>query len=317
MALFQTVKELQAFLPVSNSFAPEGILDSVEIALQQKIAPIISAAQVQASVYDYQNIQDPVFLKNLKRAAAHFAFVQALPFLAVQVNNTGVQKFKNATTLPAAPEDLERLRLSSLDTAWTCVDLLLQIMENNPSEPRYTFYRTSVNYTRSEQSFIKLPEDFSRYEFIGANYRVFARLRPSIKFIEETEIYPVLTDSFATYLLANRSTPANQILLNRYVKPALCKLALADALPGLANTFGYDSVLTFANTTANYAKGYKTSEHERIVAWQNQLADAGMKTLSEVRPFIEINDHLYPDGPQPKPTPKLDPYKYEKTNTFF
>lgn len=318
MALFQTIDEIQEFIPVSNNFDAEALAPFIDRAISAYIAPCISAAQVKASTEDYVDIQDPAFLRILKRAVVTFAFLDNLPFAAVTIDASGIQRASTQNQKPASPEDIERIRLKCLQIGWDSVEQLLHIMETNPADTKYTFWRTSPEYTLANELFLVSAADFNRYADIGARRRVFARIRPSIKMVEENDLIPLLTESFAASVRANRNTTPNRVLLDKYIKPAVACLALADALPGLALAFGYDSILTFDNTGANYAKGRKTADRELLDAWAEKLQKRGAEALAKILPFLAEYPDDYPGSPQSSQAvrPRVDRSKFEH-RTFF
>lgn len=295
-----TTEEIQKYLPVSNSFVPDSFDSWLNEARQQFIYPAISKDQYSA-IIAMPTSYDADVVDQLNRALICFAYELFLPTHIVQISNIGVTEHTSPDQKTAKPENVEYLRKLLLNTAHENLKRVLVHFEKNESS--YLLWVASDEYTIFNDLLIKTTDEFDRLLSIRGSRRVFKMLEPSIRLIQNTDFTERLGLALFNDLLTN-TTPNATYLLTKFLKPALARLAFADALPNMMVVLDkYDTITWFDNSANNYAKSYKNVTPSAIEFLIEKYKKQGNELLCKATDYISSNASAFPLYPIFVPTP--------------
>ena len=170
--MFTNIQEIKQYTNVSNRLDFELLKTYIEEALRVKVYPYVSKTIVSEASGDT--------LELLKKAVANYAIAYAIPFLKVNLSNTGGNYYTDDKMEKSPWWDLRDLRLSSIamgDRALNnCIELLI----------------TEGKLQRSN-GIISTVNDFEKYYSLNSSWEVFTKLQPIIQWVWESMLAPQLS----------------------------------------------------------------------------------------------------------------------------
>lgn len=288
--------EVQKYLGVSNTFNTDVFASWVDEAKQEHLYPALSKEQTEeilngtsATTYSVEIIDQT------KRALCHFAYAMYLPTHILQISNLGVTEHTSPDQRTAKPENVENLRKSLLDIANANIRRILDEFEKNPEG--YSLWKASDSYSIFEELLLPTTTAFGRYVNIRNSRRVFLLLVPSIRLVQEVIFGERIgADVLADMIASSEVKP--KYVLETYLKPALARLAIADALPNMSVVLGkYETVLWFDDSSNNYAKSYKNVPPSVIQMLVDLYKKQGEELLCKATAYISENAEAFPKYP--------------------
>lgn len=170
--MFTNIQELKQYTNVSNRLDFDLLKTYIEEALRVKVYPYVSKAIVSAAVGDT--------LELLKKSVANYAIAYAIPFLKVNLSNTGGNYYTDDKMEKSPWYDLRDLGLSAIaigDRALNnCIELLI----------------TEGKLQRSN-SIISTVNEFEKYYSLNSSWEVFTKLQPIMQWVWESMLAPQLS----------------------------------------------------------------------------------------------------------------------------
>ena len=170
--MFNSIQEIKRYTNVSNRLDFELLKTYIEEALRVKVYPYVSKAIVSAAVGDT--------LELLKKSVANYAVAYAIPFLKVNLSNTGGNYYTDDKMEKSPWYDLRDLGLSAIaigDRALNnCIELLI----------------TEGKLQRSN-SIISTVNEFEKYYSLNSSWEVFTKLQPIMQWVWESMLAPQLS----------------------------------------------------------------------------------------------------------------------------
>lgn len=170
--MFKSIQEIKQYTNVSNRLDFELLKTYIEEALRVKVYPYVSKTIVSEASGDT--------LELLKKAVANYAIAYAIPFLKVNLSNTGGNYYTDDKMEKSPWWDLRDLGLSSIamgDRALNnCIELLI----------------TEGKLQRSN-GIISTVNDFEKYYSLNSSWEVFTKLQPIIQWVWESMLAPQLS----------------------------------------------------------------------------------------------------------------------------
>ena len=170
--MFTNIQEIKQYTNVSNRLDFELLKTYIEEALRVKVYPYVSKTIVSEASGDT--------LELLKKAVANYAIAYAIPFLKVNLSNTGGNYYTDDKMEKSPWWDLRDLGLSSIamgDRALNnCIELLI----------------TEGKLQRSN-GIISTVNDFEKYYSLNSSWEVFTKLQPIIQWVWESMLAPQLS----------------------------------------------------------------------------------------------------------------------------
>ena len=170
--MFTDIKEIKQYTNVSNRLDFEILKTYIEEALRVKVYPYVPKSIVSVAVGDT--------LELLKKSVANYAVAYAIPFLKVNISNTGGNYYTDDKMEKSPWYDLRDLGLSAIaigDRALNnCIELLI----------------TEGKLQRSN-GIISTVNEFEKYYSLNSSWEVFTKLQPMMQWVWESMLAPQLS----------------------------------------------------------------------------------------------------------------------------
>lgn len=170
--MFNSIQEIKQYTNVSNRLDFELLKTYIEEALRVKVYPYISKTIVSEASGDT--------LELLKKSVANYAIAYAIPFLKVNLSNTGGNYYTDDKMEKSPWYDLRDLGLSAIaigDRALNnCIELL--IIEGK---------------LQRSNGIISTVNEFEKYYSLNSSWEVFTKLQPMMQWVWESMLSPQLS----------------------------------------------------------------------------------------------------------------------------
>ena len=305
-ALFKTIEEVAAVVPVMNSFDFDLVLPDIERAEQRFLIDIVGQAQYDNIYTPYQagtpalTTAQTNLLKKMRVPVAHLAYYFYAPKGNVTIGSSGIQQTHNeGSSKPAFQWAVDAMMKGYLDGGFDGLEALAEFLEANKAT--YTIWAGSTAYTRSKELFVNTTREFNdEFASLNNSRRLFMAMRHILKRHDNKTIKAVLgTTLFAEIKLqitAGTVTSANETLLT-YIRSALVNLTVMDAIPELGlkiDEFGITvSAPTTSSTTQNQSARQVANADQVNSLWKN-VKKVGEDYLAGLKDYLEANAATYP-----------------------
>ncbi|WP_454960419.1 DUF6712 family protein [Capnocytophaga leadbetteri] len=174
--MFANIQEIKQYTNVSNRLDFELLKTYIEEALRVKVYPYIPKAVV-TSLTSSSEVEE---LELLKKAVANYAVAYAIPFLKVNLSNTGGNYYNDDKTEKSPWWDLRDLGLSAIAMGDRALnDCITQLIEQGKL-PRTSGIIGSVN-------------EFEKFYSLNNSWEVFTKLQPLMQWMWESIVAPQVT----------------------------------------------------------------------------------------------------------------------------
>ena len=170
--MFTNIQEIKQYTNVSNRLDFELLKTYIEEALRVKVYPYIPKSTAETLSGDE--------LKLLKKVVANYAVAYAIPFLKVNLSNTGGNYYSDDKMEKSPWWDLRDLGLSSIAMGDRALnDCITQLIEQGKL-PRTSGIIGSVN-------------EFEKFYSLNSSWEVFTKLQSLIQWMWESVVAPQVT----------------------------------------------------------------------------------------------------------------------------
>ena len=170
--MFTNIQEIKQYTNVSNRLDFELLKTYIEEALRVKVYPYIPKSTAETLSGDE--------LELLKKAVANYAVAYAIPFLKVNLSNTGGNYYSDDKMEKSPWWDLRDLGLSSIAMGDRALnDCITQLIEQGKL-PRTSGIIGSVN-------------EFEKFYSLNSSWEVFTKLQSLIQWMWESVVAPQVT----------------------------------------------------------------------------------------------------------------------------
>lgn len=170
--MFTNIQEIKQYTNVSNRLDFDLLKTYIEEALRVKIYPYIPKSTADTLSGDA--------LELLKKAVANYAVAYAIPFLKVNLSNTGGNYYSDDKMEKSPWWDLRDLGLSSIAMGDRALnDCITQLIEQGKL-PRVSGIIGSVN-------------EFEKFYSLNSSWEVFTKLQSLIQWMWESVVAPQVT----------------------------------------------------------------------------------------------------------------------------
>lgn len=170
--MFNNIQELKQYTNVSNRLDFDLLKTYIEEALRVKVYPYIPKSTADTLSGDE--------LELLKKAVANYAVAYAIPFLKVNLSNTGGNYYSDDKMEKSPWWDLRDLGLSSIAMGDRALnDCITQLIEQGKL-PRTSGIIGSVN-------------EFEKFYSLNSSWEVFTKLQSLIQWMWESVVAPQVT----------------------------------------------------------------------------------------------------------------------------
>ncbi|MCO6367851.1 hypothetical protein GBO34_00800 [Roseivirga pacifica] len=335
--LFQSTAEFKKYVPVDAVTHFDSLSPFIEEAETLYIIPLLGDAMFATLEADYtDNDGTPATEANAKllpyvqRCLAYYAAYLSIDEMAVNSGDAGFQQNHGDDSSPAPKYAIDNLKISRFSKGDIHAEKLLQYLEKTASPTVLNDWYASSANTLAEGLILRSAEQASQYIDINNSRRMFLRLKPRIKEIEQNFIAQLIgasqADEIATQI-KNDSLKNNteNLALVAKLEPIIAKKALHDRLPFLRikiDDQGISIITTNDSTITKMAANDVQVENLRALLRENsEHNDAGyLADIEKLKKVIEDNIDDYPliensgaytakADPGPKRPPNIDPTK--------
>ncbi len=284
--LLKTINEIKAVLPIGVGNDFNRIKPHIENAENRYIKPLLGFDMYDALVtlYEEENSQTPdedeilrkELLEKIQFATIHLAFHIGFDFLNVSVTDAGFQRMETERTKGLFKYQEDAIKAFFAETGFNALDDVLTFLNLNIDS--FEEFKESENFSKFITSFLPNVKVIEEIPFnIHRSNLIFLALKPSIAYIEDTAIRPVLGETiFATVKaeMANDEIDVKVLKLLPYIRKPLIYLASAMLMEETGATL-YDKGLYFENNEdqqrAKVVKGPATEQRIAVLVNRNRL----------------------------------------------
>ena len=170
--MFTDIKEIKQYTNVSNRLDFELLKTYIEEALRVKVYPYVSKTIVSEASGET--------LELLKKAVANYAIAYAIPFLKVNLSNTGGNYYTDDKMEKSPWYDLRDLGLSSIAIADRALNNCIELLITEGKLQRSNGIISTVN-------------EFEKYYSLNSSWEVFTKLQPIMQWVWESMLAPQLS----------------------------------------------------------------------------------------------------------------------------
>lgn len=170
--MFTDIKEIKQYTNVSNRLDFELLKTYIEEALRVKVYPYVSKTIVSEASGET--------LELLKKAVANYAIAYAIPFLKVNLSNTGGNYYTDDRMEKSPWYDLRDLGLSSIAIADRALNNCIELLITEGKLQRSNGIISTVN-------------EFEKYYSLNSSWEVFTKLQPIMQWVWESMLSPQLS----------------------------------------------------------------------------------------------------------------------------
>lgn len=167
--MFTNIQELKQYTNVSNRLDFDLLKTYIEEALRVKVYPYIPKSTAETLSGDE--------LELLKKAVANYAVAYAIPFLKVNLSNTGGNYYTDDKMEKSPWWDLRDLGLSSIAMGDRALNDCISLLIGQGKLPRPNGIISSVN-------------EFEKFYSLNNSWEVFTKLQPLMQWMWESIIAP-------------------------------------------------------------------------------------------------------------------------------
>jgi hypothetical protein len=260
------------------------------------ILPLLGQAQYNGLLTNFNNnslsAAQSKLLIYVRRALVYYIFADNLQYLDMFISDTGTREASVDETYALPMWKFNKMLRSLAASADNFAEQLLEFLEANQSD--YPDWATEANpaYTFATELLINSGKALNLYLPLSSSRRVFLRLRPFLKRVEQNEVIntisQALLDAYKTAPEAERFQAINSWLIE-----AVAYLAFAKALPilNLVNTGeGYQLSSYNDGVIQNYVMDLDTKK-----ALQATYEKDGLSNLAKIKTYLDTHIADYPE----------------------
>ena len=284
--LFSNVNEIKAILPIGVGNDFNRLKPHIENAENRYIKLLLGFDMYDAlvSLYKAEESQTPSDDEKLRRellgkiqfAIIHLAYHIGFDFLNISVTDAGFQRMETERTKGLFKYQEDAIKAFFAESGFNALDDVLTFLKINIDS--FEEFKESKNFSKLITSFLPNVKVIEEVPFnIHRSNLIFLALKPSIAYIEDTAIRPVLGETiFATVKeeMANDQIDAKVLKLLPYIRKPLIYLASAMLMEETGATL-YDKGLYFENNEdqqrAKVVKGPATEQRISVLVSRNRL----------------------------------------------
>jgi hypothetical protein len=286
--ILSTTPELKKYISIASSFQfPdfEPYITKAVNAFTRKYVGNLHKELEQEATGDNAAIKNQA-REHLQNAIANFGYFIYMPFASVMIDSSGLSVVANDQRKSAEWWQLKDIRRELLRSGHEAMDLLLEVLEANPSV--FTTWTTNFGITNKEL-LVYNTETFNKYYHIFNSRQTFIALVPSIRQVEDQYLQTMLCPELITAL---KGAPTSNVLA---VKIAMQKAIVAFTVAKVANAglftidenglrVNFETLIDGRKESASYGKS-----SDQLMNLVNEQINNGTQYLNLAKQFIEAN----------------------------
>lgn len=281
--------EFQQFTGANTGLKTDDIQDSIDTVFKRQILPYLSQDQLDDSK-DSTDEKHLELMKIVHRAASNLAVAKDYMKFVIQLEKGGV-KDKSAKEAKASKEDKEQHREDFYIEGNQSIEDMILFLEHN--QDIFTKWKNSPAYSQRAKSFVNTATVFNEYIDISHSRRVFMKLKPHLKRVEDIHILNLINNSLLEKLLESYNEGTQSPLEERligYLQAFICYLAISDAIvKGAVIKDKYNTFSTYDDTALGKTKGHKTADLSFLQELEKRYFDSSKDYLNSFNTLVEAN----------------------------
>lgn len=253
MSLIRTIDHFCAHVRVSTSgtslanFEPD-----LRLVERRHLRPVLgpalhnelsalSDADLQAALDESTSATGGLLLL-VHEALANLALLEYLPLNQLQISDGGVYVIAGGSR--PFQWQIDQLKASLRSKGYNALESVLEYLEAHVAD--FPAWATSPAAVQARELLIASAAEFTRHYDIAGSRLTYQALLATLRKVERFELEPVLSLAYLSelkaQLVAGTVSADNQVVLERFLRPALANLSVARAVPELGLTFNGQAV---------------------------------------------------------------------------
>lgn len=278
--MFENIDQIKAHINVSKQLDFNMLKPYIEIALNDKIFPMVGNEIVTMLETDSRVLKQKESIYFLiKRATANYAVALSIPFLKMHLSNTGANTFSDGKTERSPWWDIRDYGLNAISVGDKALnDAIYHLQESDWKEKLPIL-------SKIQNTLFASPFEFSNIYPIGDSYEVFLKLIP----IMEDVWHLYLSEQLSSCTLDNLKSNSEALFL---LKKIVAYYTLSDAVLTAGLTFT-KSAIVIQWEQLPWQKSQLLEQNDLLHLRSEFIAKA--KTYTEVLlKFLQKNSEDFP-----------------------
>jgi hypothetical protein len=253
MSLLRTIDQFCAHVRVqSTGTLLENLEPDLRVAERRHLRPVLGAALynelsalsndgVQAALDDSASATGGL-LRLVHEALANLGLLEYLPLNQLQINDAGV--YVTAGGSRPFQWQIDQLKASLRGKGYNALESVLEYLEAHLLD--FPAWATSPAAVQAREQLLASAAEFTRHYDIAGSRLTYQALLATLRKVERFELEPVLSFEYLAelkaQLVAGTLSADNQVVLERFLRPALAHLVVAAAIPEVGLTFNGSAV---------------------------------------------------------------------------
>jgi hypothetical protein len=253
MTLIRTIDQFCAHVRVSaDGTKLENLEPDLRVAERRHLRPVLGAAlynelsalsndDVQAALDDSTSATGGL-LRLVHEALANLGLLEYLPLNQLQINDGAVYVVSGGSR--PFQWQIDQLKASLRGKGYNALESVLEYLEAHLAD--FPAWATSPAAVQAREQLIASAAEFTRHYDIASSRLTYQALLATLRKVERFELEPVLSFEYLTelkaQLVAGAVSTDNQVVLERFLRPALAHLVVAAAIPEVGLTFNGSAV---------------------------------------------------------------------------
>lgn len=253
MSLIRTIAQFCAHVRVqADGTKLENLAPDLRVAERRHLRPVLGPAlyndlsalpdaDVQAALADPASVTGGL-LYLVHEALANLGLLEYLPLSQLQINDSGL--YVTAGGSRPFQWQIDQLKTSLRSKGYNALESVLEYLEAHAAD--FPAWATSLAAVQAREQLLASAADFTRHYDIAGSRLTYQALLATLRKVERFELEPVLSLDYLlelkAQLVAGIVSLDNQVVLERFLRPALAHLVVAKAIPEVGLTFNGSNV---------------------------------------------------------------------------
>ncbi len=296
--LVADIATLRQYVPINYSFTWDLMAPHLKRAERTYLVPVLGDAFL-AELVDHttgsSSTADPVLdevVALVQEAESHLAVRFALPYLSVQVGDSGLHITQTDNYRPPYQWQVGDLSQGLHESGMAAIEALYAYLEGHRSEESLDTWTSSSARSTTQDTLLPSATAFDRHYRIGESRITYVDLLPAIRRATALHLQNSLGSAFVAALLGHlnsesSTTDAAMDTALEKVQAALAPLAIAEAKEVV---FRYvNGGLLSTRMEPNRTQHEKDANPEVVVAQRRAALDIGMGLLAQALAWCDAN----------------------------
>lgn len=296
MGLIKDIAEVQKYVAVANALTLPGLVPEINEIEENVIIPHIGSAfyvELEAA-YKSASLTAPqqLVVDRLQECIGNLAVGQYLDTVQVSISDSGVKRDESGNEKTAYRYQTEAAKAQMLRKGWLAMENLLSFLEG--VKDTYPTWRDSPEYTVNKELLINSALVFDKHYAIGRSRLLYQALKYILKQTEDFDLEEVIGEALlaeirAEVLAANVSAD-NQLILDKYMYPALANLTIYRALGDMVVKLDVTGAVMHEKLAVEGSNEQDVAaELDRVTAKRFNVQNAGLKYIDKLKNYLNAN----------------------------